>query len=129
MNTDTKSENRMTKSETNPKADQKRAASEKRGRFCARVLQMLCFALAVWIGFDNHWSGLAWIPIGALLVVAISGFIAIRICTFLLHLLVVCNMYRLTWGFMQLPTAARERWLGQMDPEFREYFLKWIKKP
>jgi hypothetical protein len=107
--------------------DQEQAASKRRGLLCARVLRLLCLAVAVWIGFENHWSGLAWIPIGALLVIAISGFIAIRVCTFLLHLLLVYKMYRLAWEFSHLSTKDRERLLGRMDPDFREHFLNWIK--
>ena len=107
--------------------DQEQVAGKRRCLLYVRIVRLLCFAAAVWIGFEKHWSGLAWIPIGALLVVAVSGFVAARIFRLVIHLLVICNTYRLAREFSHLSATDRERLLARMDPEFREHFLHWIK--
>jgi hypothetical protein len=107
--------------------DQEQVTRKRRCLLYVRVVRLLCFAAAVWIGFEKHWSGLAWIPIGALFVVAVSGFVAARICRSVIHLLVICNIYRLAREFSHLSATDRERLLARMDPEFREHFLHWIK--
>ena len=107
--------------------DQEQIAGKRRCLLYVRVVRLLCFAAAVWIGFENHWSGLAWIPIGALLVVAISGFVTVRVCTLVIHMLVIFETYRLAREFSHLSATDRERLLARMSPEFREHFLSWIK--
>ena len=93
------------------------------------TFRLLSFASAVVIGFWTHWSGLAWIPIGILLVLAIFGFVAGKACDLLFRIQSVYYLYRLAHEYARMSSADRELLLSEMDPGFREYFLNWIKKP
>jgi hypothetical protein len=94
-----------------------------------RIFRLLSFALAIVIGFWTHWSGLAWIPIGILLVLAIFGFVAGKACDVLFRIQTLYCLYWLARDYARMSPADRELLLSQMDPDFREYFLNWIKKP
>ena len=107
--------------------NQKQITRRRRAALFVRSVRLLCLAAAIWIGCDYHWVGLAWIPIGVLLVLAIVGNFVGWICAFVIHLGVVFNMYRLAYEFSRMSPATRERALSRMDPDFREHFLNWIK--
>lgn len=109
--------------------DQKQITRDRRIVLFVRSVRLLCLAVAIWIGYDNHWAGLVWIPIGILLIFAIVGNILAWICAFLIHLKGVYHMYRLSYELSRMSPATRERFLSRMDPDFREYFLKWLNKP
>jgi hypothetical protein len=109
--------------------NQKQVARDRRIVLLVRSVRLLCLAVAIWIGYDNHWAGFAWIPVGVLLILAIVGNIASWICAFLIHLKVVYNMYQLSNELSRMSPATREQFLSGMDPDFREHFLKWLNKP
>lgn len=92
-------------------------------------VRILCLVGAIWIGFASHWSGLAWIPVGALLMVAIVAKVATGIGGIPIRLKLVYQMYRLAHELSLMSPTTRERSLSRMDPEFREYFLRWLNKP
>jgi hypothetical protein len=93
------------------------------------TFRVLSFGSAVVIGFATHWSGLAWIPIGVLLVLAIFGFVAGKVCDVLFRVATFYHLYWLARDFSRMSPANRELLLSRMDPDFREHFLNWIKKP
>ena len=109
--------------------DQKRVVQFRQNMLFIGSLRLLCLVVAIGIGYDNNWAGLAWIPIGILLVLAIVGNLLGYICAFLIHLRVVYCMYRIAHDLSHMAPATRARFLSQMDPEFRENFLRWLNKP
>lgn len=109
--------------------DQKRVAQFRQNMMFIRSLRLLCLVVAIWIGCANNWAGLAWIPIGILLILAYVGNLVGYICAFLIHLRVVYCMYRIAHDFSHMSPGIRERFLNKMDPDFREKFLKWLNKP
>lgn len=124
----------MNEAGTTQPLDQEQVARKRRALLYVRVLRMFCFASAVWIGFENHWSGLAWIPVGALLFVAIVARVSAWICRWVIHLFVIFWRFRLSIEFYLLARKYRHlspmnrgRLLAQMSPEFREHFLIWIR--
>ena len=93
------------------------------------TFRLLSFASVVVIGFWTHWSGLAWIPILILLVLAIFGFVAGKACDLLFRIQTLYYQDRLAREYSRMSPANRELLLSQMDPDFREHFLNRIKKP
>ena len=85
-------------------------------------------AAAIWIGCDYHWVGLAWIPIGVLLILAIVGNLVPWICASFIRFGRLCLMYQLAYNFSRMSPMGRERMLSRMDPDFREYLLNWINR-
>jgi hypothetical protein len=91
---------------------------------------LLCFAAALCIGFENHWSGLAWIPVAVLLFVAVVARVSVWVWVGVIRLrwwFVIIERYRLARKLSHFSARDRERLLARMSPEFREYFFKWIK--
>lgn len=91
------------------------------------ILRVLCFALAIWIGFEKQWSGLAWFPIAALLIFAAFGFVTGTFCTLVIRLVIIYDMHRLTRKCVRMSATNRERLLARMSPELRERLLLKIK--
>src|ERR1039458_2463767 len=101
----------MTEASSTQPPDQKQNARFRRCLLVVRTIRLLCLAGAIWIGFDNHWAGLAWIPIGVLLILAIVESLVGWICAFFIHLAVVFNRYRLAYEFSRMSPATRELFL------------------
>ena len=99
-----------------------------------RSVRFFCLTVAIWIGYENHWVGLAWIPIGALLILAIVGNLAAWICAFQIYLSVifwrlrgVYEVHRTARVFRRSSAAVRGRMLAQVSPKLREHILNWMK--
>ena len=92
-----------------------------------RSVRLLCLAAAIWIGCDYHWAGLAWIPIGVLLTLAVVGNLVGWICAFLIHLHVIFQAYRIARDFRYLSATQRESMLTRMPPELRKLVLFWTR--
>jgi hypothetical protein len=102
--------------------------SQRRYFRFVRTFRLLCFTSAVVIGFGMHWSGLAWIPIGVLLFLAIFGFVAGKFCDLFFRVAAIYYRYLTARDFSRMSPANRELFLSQLDPDYREEFLNRIKK-
>ena len=91
------------------------------------AIRLLCFFGAVWIGFESHWSGFAWIPIGVLFILAVVGDCVEWICAFFIHLRVIFQAYRIAHDLRYVSAAQRESMLGRMPPELRKLVLFWTR--
>lgn len=77
------------------------------------IIWLACVAASVWLGFEKHWSGVAWA-----------------------QLAVVLSALPLNWFLYWLPRrhiaslspSEREQVLAKMAPEQREDILKWLSK-
>jgi hypothetical protein len=112
-----------------PIPDDRRFIPDRRFALYFHTVRLLCLAAAIWIGFASPSSGLAWILVGALLVIAIVERVATGVCAIPVRIMLVYQMYRLAYHFSRLSPKDRERLLGGMDADFREQFLKWLNKP
>ena len=81
--------------------------------FCSRhQAALLLWGSLDWV--ESHWSGFAWIPIGALFILAVVGDYVEWICAFLIHLKVIYQAYRIARDFRHLSVAQRESMLTRM---------------
>jgi len=117
----------MLESKTRKPRDPEDIALIRRVMLYVGILRLFCLAAAFWIGFQNHWSGLAWFPIAVLLAFAASGFVTGKFCTLLIHLVAIYDMHRLTHKYLRMSVANRERLLARMSPKVRERLLNRIK--
>ena len=112
----------------NPRPEDRNIAPGRGLVLYIRSVRLLCLALAIWIGFTNHWSGMAWIPVGALLMVAIVAKVATGVCAIPIRLRLVYQFYRIAYEYSRMSPATRERALSRMHPELRERFSKWLNE-
>jgi len=75
------------------------------------LIWLLGVAVAVWLGFADHWSGLAWWRLGF--------FLSPLPWRWLWHWLP-------RWHVAALPKSERAAVLAGMKPERREDILKWL---
>ncbi len=70
-----------------------------------------CFAAAIWLGFEEHWSGVAWSRLALVLSPSLFGWL----------------FYWLPrWHMASLPKSEREAVMAKMKPKQREDILKWL---
>ena len=82
-------------------------------RILSWIVWLFCLPVSVWLGFEKHWSGVAWLQLAVVLSVLLFGW--------LFHWLPRRHI-------ASLPASERDQVLAKMTPEQREDVLRWLRR-